>query len=90
MVLWWTFTRPQSWAGRSAVERTVPFQPACQAIAVCWYATAGHDPSDIDARRLRAPWYRGKTQPSTADMAAKLCRVLIAARFKPPRRDRTS
>ena len=27
-----------------AVERTVPFQLACQAIAVTWYATAGHDP----------------------------------------------
>jgi hypothetical protein len=38
-----------------AVERTVPFQVICQAIAVCWYATAGHDPADIDARRLRAP-----------------------------------
>ena len=71
-----------------AVERTVPFQVICQAIAVCWYATAGHDPSDIDARRLRAPWYRGKTEPSTADMAAKLRRVLIAARlFNPSRPD---
>ena len=70
-----------------AVERTVPFQLACQAIAVIWYATAGHHPADVDARRLHAPWYRGKTQPSTADMAAKLRRVLIAARFKPSRRD---
>ncbi len=70
-----------------AVERTIPFQLACQAIAVTWYATAGHHPADVEARRLRAPWYRGKTQPSTADMAAKLRRVLIAARFKPSRRD---
>ena len=30
-----------------AVERTVPFQLACQAIATCWYATAGHDPADV-------------------------------------------
>jgi hypothetical protein len=70
-----------------AVERTVPFQLACQAIAVVWYAIAGHHPADVDARRLHAPWYRGKTEPSTADMAAKLRRVLIAARFKPSRRD---
>jgi hypothetical protein len=27
-----------------AVERTIPFQLACRAIATCWYATAGHDP----------------------------------------------
>jgi hypothetical protein len=40
----------------AAVERTVPFQIACQAAAVIWYATA--------------------------DMAAKLRRVIIAARFK--------
>jgi protein tyrosine phosphatase (PTP) superfamily phosphohydrolase (DUF442 family) len=52
-----------------------------------WYATAGHDPADIDACRARAPWYTSKAQPSTADMAAKLRRVLIAARFKPSRRD---
>jgi hypothetical protein len=50
-----------------------------------WYATAGHDPADIDARRARAPWYKTKTRPSTADMAGKLGRVLIAARFTPSR-----
>jgi hypothetical protein len=65
-----------------AVERTVPFMLACQAIAVCWYATAGHHPADTQARRLDAPWYTSKTEPSTADMAAKLRRVIIAARFK--------
>jgi DDE superfamily endonuclease len=26
----------------AGVERTVPFMLACQALAVCWYATAGH------------------------------------------------
>jgi hypothetical protein len=71
----------------AAVERSLPFQLACQAVAVVWYATAGHHPADTDARRARAPWYKAKTQPSTADMAAKLRRVLIAARFKPSRRD---
>ncbi|HUZ35662.1 MAG TPA: SDR family NAD(P)-dependent oxidoreductase [Streptosporangiaceae bacterium] len=31
----------------------------------------------------RAPWYRTKAEPSTADMIAKLRRVLIAARYLP-------
>jgi hypothetical protein len=64
-----------------AVERTLPFQLACQAIAVLWYATAGHDPADAENRRSAAPWYTTKSQPSTADMTAKLRRVIIAARF---------
>jgi hypothetical protein len=66
----------------AAVERTIPFMLACQAIAVCWYATAGHHPADAGARRLDAPWYTSKTEPSTADMTAKLRRVIIAAKFK--------
>jgi len=70
-----------------AVERTIPFQLACQAIATCWYATAGHDPADVAGHRARAPWYASKAQPSTADMAAKLRRVIIAARFKASRPD---
>jgi DDE superfamily endonuclease len=65
-----------------AVERAVPFQLACQAIATTWYATAGHDPADVEDHRIRAPWYAAKAQPSTADMAAKLRRVIIAARFR--------
>jgi hypothetical protein len=32
-----------------AVERTIPFMLACQAIAVTWYATAGHSPADTAA-----------------------------------------
>jgi hypothetical protein len=70
-----------------AVERTIPFQLACQAITTCWYATAGHDPADVADHRARAPWYTSKAQPSTADMAAKLRRVIIAARFKASRPD---
>ena len=66
-----------------AVERTIPFMLACQALAVTWYATAGHSPADTAARRANAPWYTAKTEPSTADMTAKLRRVIIAARFKP-------
>jgi hypothetical protein len=70
-----------------AVERTIPFQLVCQAIAKVWYATAGYDPTDIDACRARAPWYTSKAQPSTADMAAKLRRVIIAAKFRASRPD---
>jgi hypothetical protein len=66
----------------AAVERTVPFMLACQALAVCWYATAGHHAADAEARRLDAPWYTSKTEPATADMTAKLRRVIIAAKFK--------
>jgi hypothetical protein len=70
-----------------AVERTVPFQIACQAAAVTWYATAGHDPADLHERRALAPWYASKAEPATADMAAKLRRVIIAARFRATRPD---
>ena len=70
-----------------AVERTVPFQLACQAIATTWYATAGHDPADVADHRARAPWYTTKSQPSTADMLAKLRRVLIAAKYRPSHPD---
>ena len=66
----------------AAVERTIPFMLAYQAIAVCWYATAGHHPADTVARRLDAPWYTPKAEPSTADMTAKFRRVIVAARFK--------
>ena len=70
-----------------AVRRTVPFELACQSIAITWYATAGHHPADVDGHRARAPWYTTKVRPSTADMTGKLRRVLIAARFKPSRTD---
>ena len=70
-----------------AVRRTVPFQLACQTLTMLWYATAGHDPADITGRRSLAPWYTAKTEPSTADMAAKLRRVIIAAKFKALRPD---
>jgi DDE superfamily endonuclease len=71
----------------AAVERTVPFGLACQTLAVCWYATAGHHPNDVTEHQTRAPWYRTKTHPSTADMLAKLRRVLIATRFRCARPD---
>jgi DDE superfamily endonuclease len=66
-----------------AVHRTIPFTPACQSIAILWYAISGHHPADVADRRVRAPWYTTKAEPSTADMAAKLRRVLIAAKYRP-------
>jgi hypothetical protein len=36
----------------------------------------------VEDHRVRALWYTAKAQPSTADMAAKLRRVIIAARFR--------
>src|SRR6266540_1154400 len=68
-----------------AVERTVPFGLACLTLAVCWYATTGHQPDDVTEHRAHRPWYRTKTNPSTADMLTKLRRVLIATRFRPAR-----
>ena len=67
----------------TAVHRTIPFTLACQSLAMLWYATAGHHPADVAEHRARAPWYRTKAQPSTADMIAKLRRVLIAAKYRP-------
>jgi hypothetical protein len=71
-----------------AVERTVPFGLTRLTLAVCWYATTGHQPSDVAEHRTRRPWYRTKTNPSTSDMLAKLRRVLIAARFRPAQPER--
>jgi hypothetical protein len=37
----------------------------------------------VAGHRARAPWYTTKAEPSTADMIAKLRRVLIAAKYQP-------
>jgi hypothetical protein len=34
-----------------AVEATIPFEIACQAVAVTWYATAGRNPGTLQERR---------------------------------------
>ena len=65
-----------------AVERTVPFALVVNSLAICWYATAGHHPDDVQAVRELAPWYRDKVQPSVLDIHAKLRRVIIAAQFR--------
>jgi hypothetical protein len=66
-----------------AVERTVPFGLVVNTLAICWYATAGHHPGDVEAARALAPWYRQKVQPSVLDMFAKLRHVIIAAQLRP-------
>jgi DDE superfamily endonuclease len=38
-----------------AVRRTLPFTLICQTLAIIWYATAGHHPDDVTARRLTPP-----------------------------------
>lgn len=68
---------------RRAVERTVPFGFCVQSLITVWYATAGHHPDDLTARRAAEPWYGHKTEPAFEDMLAKLRRTLIAARFTP-------
>jgi hypothetical protein len=65
-----------------AVQRTVPFGLVVNTLAICWYATAGHHPGDVEAARALAPWYRQKVQPSVLDVLAKLRHVIIAAQFR--------
>lgn len=71
-----------------AVERTAPFQFLCMTITILWYALSGHHPDVVAERRARAPWYLSKANPSTADMLAKLRRVIIAAQYEPERLER--
>jgi hypothetical protein len=70
---------------RRAVGRTVPFGLICFSVVTAWYALHGHAPDDVTAHRARARWYTTKTEPSYDDMAVKLRRVVIAARFHSPR-----
>ncbi len=65
----------------AAVERTVPFGFLVQSLLICWYARYACDPADVARRRLLCPWYTTKTEPSTADMPARLRREFLTARF---------
>ena len=69
---------------RRAVERTVPFGLICFSVVTLWYALHGHTPDEVAGHRVRARWYTTKTEPSYDDMAVKLRRVIIAARFRGP------
>jgi DDE superfamily endonuclease len=66
---------------QKAVERTVPFALLVQSLLICWYALHAYSPADIERRRLLCPWYRTKTEPSAADMLARLRREFLKARF---------
>jgi len=68
---------------QQAVQRTVPFQFLAMTLTIIWYALHGHHPDDVAEHRARSPWYLTKTNPSTADMIAKLRRTIIAAQYHP-------
>jgi hypothetical protein len=68
-----------------AVKRTLPFQFLAMSITIIWYALHGHHPDDVTERRALAPWYLSKTNPSFADMLAKLRRTIIADQYSPGR-----
>jgi hypothetical protein len=67
-----------------AVERTVPFGLFCHSLLIIWYALHGNAAIDTAHRRMFAPWYQSKAEPSTLDMLTSLRRQIIAARFLPP------
>jgi hypothetical protein len=64
-----------------AVNRTWAFGMYVYTLVVLWYALHGHRPGIVTDRRIHAPWYLSKTDPSFADMLTALRRTLIAARF---------
>jgi len=64
-----------------AVNRTWAFAMYVYTIVVLWYAVSGHRAGIVTDRRIHAPWYLSKTDPSFADMLTALRRTLIAARF---------
>jgi hypothetical protein len=64
-----------------AVNRTWAFGMYIYTIVVIWYALSGHRSQIVADRRIHAPWYLSKTDPSFADMLTALRRTLIAARF---------
>ena len=68
---------------QAAVERTAPFGFLTMTLTILWYALHGHHPDIVAEHRARAPWYLSKTNPSVADMLAKLRRTIIAAQYHP-------
>ncbi len=66
------FEQPQGWS-RKAVERTAPTAMLLYSLIVVWFSIRGHS----DYREPCRPWYRGKSQPSFADMLATLRTVSI-------------
>jgi hypothetical protein len=64
-----------------AVARTWAFGMYVYTLVVLWYAMHGHRSDIVAERRMQAPWYLSKTDPSFADMLTTLRRTIIAARF---------
>jgi hypothetical protein len=64
-----------------AVTRTWAFSMYVYTLVVLWYALHGHRSGIVADRRIHAPWYPSKTDPSFADLLTALRRTLIAARF---------
>jgi DDE superfamily endonuclease len=71
----------------NAVRRTIPFGLVCQSLLTLWYTGSLHADDVVADRRRRAPWYRTKLVPATADMLVTARRVLIAAQFSAIRPD---
>jgi len=68
-----------------AVERTVPFGLIVQSLVTIWYALYGHTEAVVAARRLRAPWYQAKSEPSYLDMITTLRQELTTNHFQATR-----
>lgn len=66
---------------KQAVQRTVPFGLLCQTITISWYALHGDPAGDVRRRRLHAPWYSNKHDPSMLDILASLRRELIRSEY---------
>jgi hypothetical protein len=64
-----------------AVARTWAFGMYVYSLVALWYALHGHRAGIVAQRRIQAPWYLSKTDPSFADMLTALRRTIIAARF---------
>ena len=47
-----------------AIEHTIPFQLACQALTTCWYATADHDPADVADHRCTTALSHAEPRPA--------------------------
>ena len=78
----WGGRGPQSDTSRRGTDGAV--RADLFSVVTVWYALHGHCVDDVAGHRARARWYTTKTEPSYDDMAVKLRRVIIAARFRGP------
>jgi hypothetical protein len=68
-----------------AVERTAPMAMFLYSLTVLWYSQHGHQ----HLRFPNRPWYRGKSEPSFADMLTTLRRVSWENQFRQVRKQPT-